>query len=126
MDEMEKVKVSQEVANAADILTTNDTLAEVFNWVTADYEVCDSDIRILKEWNSERDDEGEGLMKLLIGYYEVDRTPAEILKDYFDSVSDYDINPIGEKIIDNIPSTEQQAILKTLEILNIKIAGVNV
>lgn len=69
----EKVIIPQEVADAYKALEVSWNLTEIFKAVTADFEVCDGRIKTLVDWNeSGRDDEGAGLMQLLLGQYEVE------------------------------------------------------
>ncbi len=66
----------------------------------------------------------ELIRALYIGY-EIEETPAEKLKDLFGKLADYDISGDGNRVACVSYSTEQQAILQALEILNIKVKGVN-
>ncbi|MFC5587577.1 hypothetical protein ACFPRA_01470 [Sporosarcina soli] len=69
----EKVKIPQSVADAYTDLETRWTLTDIFKMVTADFTVSDSHVQTLVEWNeSGREDEGAGLMQLLLGQYEVE------------------------------------------------------
>lgn len=83
----EKVKVSREVKEARESLLKTWTLTEVFKSTTADHEVSHELIKKLSKWNSENNDEGEGLMNLLLGNYVLVETPEEKFNYFYDKYS---------------------------------------
>lgn len=116
----EKVKVSREVEGARNSVLKTWTITEVFNMCTADFDVCQEHIKTLRKWHYENNDEGEGLMNLLLGNYEIEITPEEKVKEYFEGW-----NPTIDGISNSDWTSEQKAIIGTLNRLNIKIEGVN-
>lgn len=116
----EKVKVSSEVTNARESVLKNWTLTEVFNMCTTDFDVLHEHIKTLRKWHYENNDEGEGLMNLLLGNYKVELTPEEKVKRYFNGW-----NPTIDNISNSDWTSEQKAIIGTLNRLDIKIQGVN-
>lgn len=100
---MEKVKVSREVAEAIERLRKNghDNNSFIEGHVKYGYELDEN--KCLNELDTET------LARALLIGYEVEETPQERLKEYYDKTS------VVERIV----------IAETLEILNIKVKGVN-
>ncbi|MGE8004006.1 hypothetical protein [Lysinibacillus sp. NPDC093216] len=121
----EKVKVSREVKEARESVLKKWTLTEVFNMCTADFDVFHENMKALRKWHYENNDEGEGLMNLLLGNYKVELSPKEQVSDYYSEIKSHvdfseskgELNKTGEdalKIIRDITT-----------ILGHKIKGVN-
>ncbi|MFF2179384.1 hypothetical protein ACFVT8_23475 [Lysinibacillus sp. NPDC058147] len=87
----EKVKVSREVKEARELLLKTWTLTEVFKSSTADHEVCHEHIKTLSKWHLENNDEGEGLMNLLLGNFILVETPEEKFNYFYDKYSQSDL-----------------------------------
>lgn len=87
----EELKVSREVKEARESVLKTWTLTEVFNICTADYDLNRESIKTLRVWHYGNNDEGEGLMNLLLGNYEVKETPEEKFNYFYDKYSQSDI-----------------------------------
>lgn len=85
---VKKVYVSREVKEARSSVLKTWTITEVFNMCTADFDVCQEHIKTLRKWHYENNDEGEGLMNLLLGNYEVKETPEEKFNYFYDKYSE--------------------------------------
>lgn len=114
---VEKVQVSREVEGSRNLVIKKWTLSEVFNMCTADFDVCHEDIKTLKKWHYENSDEGEGLMNLLLGNYEVELTTEERIKEIFDSYAGVTKTFHAFEVRDGIE--------EILRLTGIKIEGVN-
>jgi DNA integrity scanning protein DisA with diadenylate cyclase activity len=113
-----KITVPANVANAiAHYVALADTKTEALQDILRlGYEAERSEI-ILRHFEHDYDE----LMEALICGYEVEKTPEDLVRQYYERVTGVNEFPINVDYLEG----QRFAIVQTLDLLGIKIAGVN-
>lgn len=111
------IKVTQGIAEARENILRRETLKDAFTVVSNEHYVSFfDDTKILQEWYLQQNDNGLSMMMLLLGHYEIIRTPEEKFNDMFDKHKDS---------VESFNTGFWYGMVWTANLFNLNVKGVN-